>query len=253
MVDTNEQSREAQNTTERWPRVVIVGAGFGGLYAAKQLANRKLRVTVIDRTNHHLFQPLLYQVATAGLSPGDIAQPIRHILKYAGNTRVLMETVEAIDIDKRVVQTQVGAYEYEYLILATGARHSYFGNDHWEKYAEMAGAIAELAKRTLVDDFRNIKPSEAKIVLVDAAPRGLPTFAESLSESALKQLTELGVEVHVNTKVLEVNDRGIRLNQEFITARTIVWAAGNAGSPLARTLGVEIDAQGRVVVAGPDR
>jgi NADH dehydrogenase len=296
MVDTNEQSREAQNTTERWPRVVIVGAGFGGLYAAKQLANRKLRVTVIDRTNHHLFQPLLYQVATAGLSPGDIAQPIRHILKYAGNTRVLMETVEAIDIDKRVVQTQVGAYEYEYLILAAGARHSYFGNDHWERYApglksledalelrrrilsafeiaevttdeparkaaltflvvgagptgaEMAGAIAELAKRTLVDDFRNIKPSEAKVVLVDAAPRVLPAFAESLSESALKQLTELGVEVHVNTKVLEVNDHGIRLNQEFITARTIVWAAGNAGSPLARTLGVEIDGQGRVVV-----
>src|ERR1700738_407776 len=114
MVDTNEQSGEAQNTTERWPRVVIVGGGFGGLYAAKQLANRKLSVTLIDRTNHHLFQPLLYQVATAGLSPGDIAQPIRHILKYAGNTRVVMETVEAIDIDKRVVQTQVGAYEYEY-------------------------------------------------------------------------------------------------------------------------------------------
>jgi NADH dehydrogenase len=111
MVHRNEQSWEAQNTTERWPRVVIVGDGFGGLYAAKQLANRKLRVMVIDRTNHHLFQPLLYQVATAGLSPGDIAQPIRHILKYAGNTRVVMETVEAIDIDKRIVQTQVGAYE----------------------------------------------------------------------------------------------------------------------------------------------
>src|SRR6202035_4263742 len=114
----NAESLERKKT----PRIVIIGGGFGGLYAAKELMHQPVSVTVIDRTNHHLFQPLLYQVATAGLSPGDIAQPIRHILKYAGNTRVLMETVEAIDIDKRVVQTQVGAYEYEYLILAAGAR-----------------------------------------------------------------------------------------------------------------------------------
>jgi NADH:ubiquinone reductase (H+-translocating) len=287
---------ELQNKNERWPRVVIIGAGFGGLYAAKQLANHKIQVTVIDRTNHHLFQPLLYQVATAGLSPGDIAQPIRHILKYAGNTRVLMENVEHIDVAKRCVQTQIGTYEYDHLIVAAGARHSYFGNDQWEQYApglknledalelrrrilsafevaevatdkavhdaaltflvvgggptgvEMAGAIAELAKRTLVDDFRHIKPKEAKVILVDAAPRVLPVFAEALSESARRQLMELGVEVRVNTKVLAVNENGIQLDHEFIPARTIIWAAGNAASPLGKKLGVEIDRQGRVVV-----
>ena len=205
-------------------RVVIIGGGFGGLYAAKALANQPVQVTLIDRTNHHLFQPLLYQVATAGLSPGDIAQPIRHILKEAQNISVVMGAVERIDPRANVVHTKEKEYPYDYLIVAAGARHSYFGHDEWEVFApglknlpdaielrrrilnafevaetaadekvraaaltfvvigagptgvEMAGAISELAKRTLVDDFRQIRTGHARIILMDAAPRILPGF-----------------------------------------------------------------------------
>ena len=217
-------------------KVVVVGGGFGGLYAAKVLADKPVEVTLIDRTNHHLFQPLLYQVATAGLSPGDIAQPIRHILREAQNISVLMASVESIDSAAKVVRTAVGEYPYDYLIVATGARHSYFGNDQWEFFApglksmsdaielrrrilnafefaetttdetlrdaaltfvvigagptgvEMAGAISELAKRTLVDDFRKIRTKHARIYLLDAAPRVLPGFNPGLSKSAEEQL-----------------------------------------------------------------
>jgi NADH dehydrogenase len=277
------------------PKVVIIGGGFGGLYAARVLTNQPVDVTLIDRTNHHLFQPLLYQVATAMLSPADIAQPIRAILRNAKNIRVVMGRVDSIDTSAKVVHTHGSQYPFDYLILATGARHSYFGNDHWEAFApglknlsdalelrrrilnsfeiaetttdpeiqraamtfviigagptgvEMAGSISELAKRTIVHDFRNIHTQRARIVLIDAAPKVLPMFDDTLCVSALKQLDKLDIEVKVSTKVLGVTSEGVQLETEFIRARTVVWAAGNAASPLAKQLG-ETDRQGRIIV-----
>jgi NADH dehydrogenase len=285
----------AQDTSKN-PKVVIIGGGFAGLYAARILANQPVDVTLIDLTNHHLFQPLLYQVATAMLSPADIAQPIRAILKDAKNIRVVMGRVETIDTAAKIVHTHGLQYPYHYLIVAAGARHSYFGNDHWESFApglknlsdalelrrrilnafeiaetaddselqetaltfvvigagptgvEMAGSISELAKRTLVHDFRRIQTKKARIVLLDAAPKVLPMFDDYLCESALKQLNMLDIEVKVGTKVLAVTGEGVQLENEFIRARTVVWAAGNAASPLAKQLG-ETDRQGRIIVS----
>jgi NADH:ubiquinone reductase (H+-translocating) len=282
-------------STGKNPKVVIIGGGFGGLYAARILTNQPVDVTLIDRTNHHLFQPLLYQVATAMLSPADIAQPIRSILKDAKNIRVVMGRVETIDTTARIVRTHGTEYPYNYLILAAGARHSYFGNDHWEAFApglknlsdalelrrrilnafeiaetaqdpelqeaamtfvvigagptgvEMAGSISELAKRTIVHDFRKIQTKKARIILLDAAPKVLPMFDEILCASALKQLEMLDIEVKVGTKVLGVTPDGVQLENELIRARTVVWAAGNAASPLAKQLG-ETDRQGRIEV-----
>jgi NADH dehydrogenase len=288
---------ENQSSGSR-PKVVIIGGGFGGLYAAKELADKPVEVTLIDRTNHHLFQPLLYQVATAGLSPSDIAQPIRHILRDAQNISVLMAAVESVDPVAKIIRTAAAReYSYEYLIVATGARHSYFGNDHWETFApglksmsdaielrrrilsafefaettteealreaaltfvvigagptgvEMAGAISELAKRTLIDDFRNIRTKQARIYLLDAAPRVLPGFNPQLSKSAEEQLKQMEIEVHVGTKVLNVTEEGVQLEKEFLRTRTVIWAAGNAASPLAKQLDAETDRQGRVLVA----
>jgi NADH dehydrogenase len=280
------------------PKVVIIGGGFGGMYAARILANQPVDVTLIDRTNHHLFQPLLYQVATAMLSPADIAQPIRSILREAKNIRVVMGRVETIDTAAKIVHTHGTAYPYHYLILAAGARHSYFGNDHWEAFApglknlsdalelrrrilnafeiaetaqdpeiqeaamtfvvigagptgvEMAGSISELAKRTIVHDFRKIQTKKARVILLDAAPKVLPMFDDTLAASALKQLKMLDIDVRVGTKVLGVTFDGVQLENELIRARTVVWAAGNAASPLAKQLG-ETDRQGRIIV-NPD-
>jgi NADH:ubiquinone reductase (H+-translocating) len=287
-----ETSAETKSTN---PKVVIIGGGFGGLYAARILADQPVDVTLIDRTNHHLFQPLLYQVATAMLSPADIAQPIRAILKDAKNVRVVMGRVESIDTGAKIVHTHGSQYPFQYLILAAGARHSYFGNDHWEEFApglknlsdalelrsrilnsfeiaetttdpevrkaamtfvvigagptgvEMAGSISELAMRTIVQDFRHIQTQRARIVLLDAAPKVLPMFDDVLCASALKQLQQLDIEVKVGTKVLGVTAEGVQLENEFIRARTVVWAAGNAASPLAKQLG-ETDRQGRIIV-----
>jgi NADH:ubiquinone reductase (H+-translocating) len=281
--------------TGRDPKVVIIGGGFGGLYAARILAGQPVDVTLIDRTNHHLFQPLLYQVATAMLSPADIAQPIRAILKDAKNIRVVMGRVDSIDSEAKVVDTHGAHYPFDYLIVAAGARHSYFGNDQWEVFApglknlsdalelrrrilnsfeiaettvvpevrqaamtfvvigagptgvEMAGSISELARRTIVHDFRHIRTQRARIVLLDAAAKVLPMFDDMLCASALKQLEKLDIEVRVGTKVLGVTSEGVQLEHEFIRARTVVWAAGNAASPLARQLG-ETDRQGRIIV-----
>jgi NADH:ubiquinone reductase (H+-translocating) len=282
---------------ESWPEVVIIGGGFGGLSAAKELSDKPVRVTVIDRTNHHLFQPLLYQVATAGLSPADIAQPIRHILKDAKNIEVVLGDVEQVNLEACQVQTTKGlTYHYDYLIVAAGARHSYFGHDEWETFApglknledalelrrriltafeaaemaateqdrrkaltfvvvgggptgvEMAGAIVELARRSLSEDFRRIDPRGTRVLLVDAAPRVLPGFGEELSRSALKQLESMGVEVRTGTMVKGVADGGVTVNEEFIPSRTIVWAAGNAAAPIGKTLGAETDRAGRVLV-----
>jgi NADH dehydrogenase len=293
---TSSGSSSTADTSKPLPRVVIIGGGFGGLYAAQALANQPVHVTIIDRTNHHLFQPLLYQVATAMLSPADIAQPIRAILQDAKNIRVLMGTVGKIDTGAKVVHTHANEYPYDYLIVATGARHSYFGNDQWEAYApglktlsdalelrrrilnafeiaetssdpemqkaaltfavigagptgvEMAGAIQELAKRTISRDFRNIQKLQARVILMDAAPKVLPMFDDRLTTSAMRQLQDLGIEVRVGTKVVAVTPDGVQLENDYIRARTIVWAAGNAASPLAKQLGCATDRAGRAIV-----
>jgi NADH:ubiquinone reductase (H+-translocating) len=283
--------------TESPSRVVIVGAGFAGLYAAKELAGKGVQVTVIDRTNHHLFQPLLYQVATAGLSPADIAQPVRHILKEAKNIEVVMAEVDRIDVTAKQVHTTTGVvFSYDYLIVAAGARHSYFGHDEWERFApglknledalelrrrilnafeaaevansdedrraaltfvvvgagptgvEMAGAVAELARRTLADDFRRIDPRGARVLLVEGVARILPAFREGLSRSAQKQLESMRIEVRTGAMVKEVTNRGVTVDGEFIPTWTVIWAAGNAASPIGKSLGAETDRAGRVVV-----
>ena len=279
------------------PRVVIIGAGFGGLSAATALAKVNADVTVVDRHNYHLFQPLLYQVATAGLSPADIASPIRSILSRQKNTYVVLAKVEGIDTLRQEVQTSEGRIlPYDHLIVATGARHAYFGHDEWEQHAhgikkiddatflrrkillaferaetetdtrerrallnfvvvgggptgvEMAGAIAELAKKALTADFRAIDPSDARVVLIDAGARPLAGFDPALSQAAQRSLEKLGVEVRLNGRVTNCDARGVTLNGEVIETRTIVWAAGVRASQAAKWLGAEADNVGRVKV-----
>jgi NADH dehydrogenase len=279
------------------PRVIIIGGGFGGLAAAKALASSKVRVTLIDRQNHHLFQPLLYQVATAALSPADIAEPLRHIVRNQENLEVLMSDVQKIEPTSKVVVTADGEYEYDYLIVAAGARHSYFGKPEWEQFApglkslddaleirrrlllafelaektddealrraaltfvvvgagptgvEMAGAIAEIARVTLVQDFRHIDSSQARVILLDATKRVLPVYTDDLSESARRQLQKIGVEVRLQAMVADINESGVSLKDgDFLPARTVIWAAGNAAAPLGASLGVPLDRQGRVIV-----
>ncbi len=279
------------------PRVVIIGGGFGGLEAAKALRKANVRVTLLDRQNHHLFQPLLYQVATAALSPADIAEPLRYILRKQENVEVLFGEAQRIDVDQKRVITPDGEITYDYLIIAAGARHSYFGHDKWEKFApglktlddaleirrrmllafeiaektedkaereaamtfvvvgagptgvEMAGAIAEIARVTLVRDFRHIDPSQARVLLLEGASRVLPPFTPDLSESARRQLFDIGVEVRVRTVAEKISEEGVVLKGgEKIPARTVIWAAGNAASPLGASLGAPLDKQGRVIV-----
>lgn len=278
------------------PRVVIVGGGFGGLSAARGLAKKPFAVTLIDRNNHHVFQPLLYQVATAGLSPADIASPIRHILRSQKNATVMLAEVSNVDLRARQVIAEDRCIPYDYLVLATGARHAYFGRDDWARFApglkslddatylrqriliaferaevepdagerrrlmtfvvvgggptgvEMAGAIAELAKRALAADFRSIDPRCARIILVEAAPRILTPFTEKLSDAARRSLEQLGVEVRLGEAVSDCSCEGVRLGRDFIGARTIIWAAGVMASPAGRWLGAETDRAGRVKV-----
>ncbi len=288
------------NVTEipgaRRPRVLIVGAGFGGLAVAKGLARAPVDVLVVDRRNYHLFQPLLYQVATAGLSPADIAWPIRSILRKQANASVQMGRVTGIDTQRREVLTGDRRLSYDYLVLATGARHAYFGHEEWENFApglkkiddatlvrqrllmaferaesecdpeerrrllnfvvvgggptgvEMAGAIAELARGALASDFRSIDPKDARIMLIEAGPRLLPAFAESLSGIAKRSLERLGVEVLLGRAVTECSCAGVALGEERIAAGTIIWAAGVMASPAAKWLGAECDRAGRVKV-----
>ena len=282
----------------RASRVVIVGAGFGGLAAARALARSSAKVTVIDCRNHHLFQPLLYQVATAGLSPADIAAPIRAILRDQANATVILGTVTAVDRDVREVVFGGRRIPYDYLVLATGVRHDYFGRD-WERHApglktvedatairarvllaferaetardpeerrgfltfvivgggptgvELAGALAELAKRALARDFRAIDPREARIALLEGGPRLLPTFPATLSAYAERALRRLGVEVRTHAKVDHIDQANVMIAGERIASRTVLWAAGVRASPVAEWLGVEADQHGRVKVA-PD-
>jgi NADH dehydrogenase len=279
------------------PHVVIVGAGFGGLTAARTLRSAPARVTVVDRRNHHVFQPLLYQVATAALSPGDIAYPIRAILRRQKNTEVLLAEVAAVDLDRREIQLRDGSLSYDYLILAAGAADSYFGHDEWEKSApglksledaleirrqfllaferaereadparrralltfvlvgggptgaELAGAMAEISRHVLVGDFRTIDSRDARIVLVEAGPRILPTFPPELSAKAAAALERLGVEVRVGSAVTGIGPGWVDIGGgERLEAATIVWSAGVAAVPIARSLGTPLDRAGRVVV-----
>lgn len=278
------------------PRVVIVGAGFGGLQAAKKLCGKAVDVTVLDRTNHHLFQPLLYQVATAALSPADIAAPVRAILSNCENMQIVLAEVQSVDVDAQMVQTGDLQVEYDYVILATGSRHSYFGHPEWEclapglksledavevrrrillafEYAEkitdeaarraamtfvivgggptgveMAGAIAEIARYTLRKDFRHIDPSQARVILVEGDTRVLSAFAEDLQVSAMKQLVDLGVEVRTGVHATNLTEAGLQVGDEFIACRVKVWAAGNEASFVGKSLGVERDRTGRVIV-----
>ncbi|MDX2263311.1 MAG: NAD(P)/FAD-dependent oxidoreductase, partial [Gemmatimonadales bacterium] len=279
------------------PHVVVIGGGFAGLYLARGLARADVRVTLVDRRNHHLFQPMLYQVAAAALSPKDIAAPIRSILRKQANVEVLLAEVRRVAPAERTIHLDDGSQiGYDYCVVATGARHSYFGNDQWEQMApglksvedaleirrrillaferaenetdpeerrrlmtfvvigggptgvEMAGAIAELAKRALAADFRSIDPRCARIVLVEAAQRVLTPFDEPLSEVARRALVSLGVEVKLNAAVSECSADGVRAGGEFIPTRTIVWAAGVMASPAGRWLGAATDRAGRVKV-----
>ncbi len=281
------------------PLVVIVGAGFGGLNAAKKLAHAPVRVTLIDRRNHHLFQPLLYQVATAGLAPTQVATPIRAIVRDQPHTSVVLGEVDGVDARAREVRLGDRRVPYDYLILATGARHAYFGHDAWEAAApglktledatdhrkrillaferaeleddpaerarlmtfvvigggptgvEMAGAIAELALKALAKDYRRINPRSARILLVEAGPRLLTAFPETLSRHAEEALRKLGVEVRTNTAVTALDAGAVTLGAERIETRCAIWAAGVQASPAARWLGADADRAGRVKV-GPD-
>src|ERR1700733_1810477 len=270
------------------PQVVIAGAGFGGLQAAKTLAKADVDVSLVDAVNHHCFQPLLYQVATAALSPADVAWPIRAILRKQKNARVIMARVTGIDMQARLLRTSEIDLPYDYLVLATGATHSYFGRDDWEPFApglktitdateirrrfllaferaevvkddaererlltfviigggatgvEMAGAIAEVAQRTLRHDFRHIDPRRSRIILIEAGPRVLPAFPEALSDYAARSLQSMGVEVACDHKVIGCDARGVTVNDGHrIEAATIVWAAGVVRSPAAAWIGAQ--------------
>jgi len=279
------------------PKVVIIGGGFGGLWAAKALTNKPVVVTLIDRKNHHVFQPLLYQVATAVLSPGEIAQPIRRILHNAKNIEVILG--EAVDFDRenKLVKLADGSdVSFDYLIISAGARHSYFGHDDWEQLApglktledavairrnvlvafehaereaylngthrqltfvvigggptgvEVAGAIADIARQALAKDFKLIDTRKTRVILYEGSDRVLGTFAADLSESAKKQLEDIGVEVYLNSFVTDLQLGAVKVGDKWVECDMAVWATGVAASPLGKQLGVETDKAGRVFV-----
>lgn len=277
--------------------IIIVGGGFAGLNVAKKLKNSSHRIKLIDKTNHHLFQPLLYQVASASLSPGNIAVSIREVLRHQKNTSVIMGNVTSIDKEYQKVFLSNGEeISYDYLVLCVGARHSYFGNSQWEKYApglktiqdallirenilmsfekaerfedtseaakylkfiiigggptgvEIAGAIAEIAHKTLVKNFRHIEPETAKIYLVEATDHILGMYPQKLSEKARKDLQHLGVEVIIGEKVTLITDEGVQIGNTFHFCKNVIWAAGNEASPILKTLNTPLDKQGRVIV-----
>ena len=294
----------ASASTDAKKRVVIVGGGFAGLSAARGLAReRGVEVTLIDRRNHHLFQPLLYQVAMAGLSPAEIAAPIRALVRGARNVSVRQEEAIGADLEKRVLRTRADGREhelaYDYLILACGAGHAYFGRDEWEEHApglktlaqateirrrvlsayeraevesdaarqralltfvvvgggptgvELAGALGEMSRFTLARDFRNIDPALARVILIEAGPRILPSFPESLARRAMRDLEALGVQVWTASPVTRIDASGVEVGRERIETATTLWAAGVEASPLGKALGLATDRVGRILV-GPD-
>ncbi len=282
------------NTT---PHVVIVGGGFGGLAAAKKLARgNQIKVTLIDKRNYHLFQPLLYQVAMAGLSPAEIAYPLRALLATNECVEVLLGEVKEINKEEKWVRTETNQINFDYLILACGSTYTYFNSPQWEPFApglktisqateirrrvflafekaeraedqatkdmymtivvvgggptgvELAGSLGEITRFSILRDFDHIKPHQTKIILIEAGPTILPTMTVELQREARKGLEELGVEVRTGQKVSDINEKGITAGGEFISAGTILWAAGVAANPLNKTLGSELDRQGRVIV-----
>jgi NADH dehydrogenase, FAD-containing subunit len=278
------------------PRVVILGGGFGGLAAARRLADAAVRITLVDRRNHHLFQPLLYQVATASQAAPSIAAPLRQILRRQRNLTVLLDEVTGIDLVARRVQCAHGALDYDFLVVATGATHAYFGHDEWERYApglktlddaflirrrvllafehaeretdparrqawlnfvvvgggstgvELAGTLIELARHTLSREFRRSDPRHASVRLIEAGPRLLTAYDPILSDKARRQLERLGVEVHTGDAVTDIDANGVKLGEHLLPARTVLWAAGVAASPIGRLLGTALDRAGRVQV-----
>jgi NADH dehydrogenase len=275
---------------------VIIGAGFGGLAVARALRRAPVRITIIDRANHHLFQPLLYQVATAALSPADIAAPIRRIFRHQRNVAVMLAEVTAVNVQEKRIALTDGEVDYDILVVATGATDAYFGHDAWAEHArglktlkdaleirrqvllafeiaerepdesrrrawmtfvivgagatgvELAGTLAEVARRTLARDFRQIDTASARVILLEASPLVLSSYPEELSASARVQLESLGVVVRTGAQVSSVDADGVSIGSEFIPARTVLWAAGVAASPLARTLEAPLDRSGRVLV-----
>ena len=278
------------------PRIVVIGSGFGGLYAAKALRHAAADVVIIDRRNYHLFQPLLYQVATAALNPSDIATPIRAILHRQKNTSVILGEATAVDTMRKVVKLKDGELAYDYLIVATGATHSYFAHPEWERDApglktiedaleirrrvllafeaaeretdpaaqaewltfiivgggptgvELAGALSEIARHTMLRDFRRIDPRSARVILIEGREHILPTYPADLSIKAQRQLEHLGVEVITNSIVSDIADHNVRIGDRTIPSRTVLWAAGVQASALAQSLGVPLDRAGRVIV-----
>ncbi|MFN7220655.1 MAG: NAD(P)/FAD-dependent oxidoreductase [Burkholderiales bacterium] len=283
-------------STSRY-RVIVIGGGFGGRWTTRGLASAPVSITLIDQSNHHLFQPLLYQVATAGLSAPDISAPLRHILRKQSNVEVRLGKVVGIDVSAKQVTTEDGAaLAYDTLVVATGATHAYFGNNTWAPHApglktlndalhirqrilfafeqaelatseemrnewmhfaivgggptgvELAGTLSEIARHTLRNEFRHIDPHQATVRLIEAGPRVLASFPESLSQAAHKHLVELGVDVRCGAPVTAIDDRGYELAGERVNCRTILWAAGVAASPLGAMLPAERDRAGRVCV-----
>ncbi len=279
------------------PHIVIIGGGFAGLYTARGLKRVAAEITVVDRHNYHLFQPLLYQVATAGLNPSDIAAPIRSILRSQKNVNVILGEAESIDVQQKHVQLTDGQrLPYDFLVVATGATHSYFNHPEWERFApglksiddaleirrrvllafeaaeratdpaeqnalltfvvigagptgvELAGALSEIARHTMVKDFRHIRPESARVILLEGRERVLPPYPPELSEKARQQLVELGVEVITGAVVTDVNEREVKFGDRAIATRTVLWGAGVQASPLARSLGAPLDRAGRVIV-----
>lgn len=273
-----------------------MGAGFGGLAAARSLADVPVDVTVVDRRNHHVFQPLLYQVATAALNPSEVAAPIRRVLRHQSNAEVVLGEAVSIDTGAKKVILTDGEIPYDHVIVATGVTHSYFGHDDWGPYApglksisdalqmrrrlliafeaaerekpgparnawmtfvvvgagptgvELAGALAEISRLSIREDFRHIDPHRSKIILVEGADRVLPLMPERLSRKAQHQLEKLGVQVHTKAQVTQIDVSGVTAGGEHIPARTVFWAAGVVASPLARSLGEPMDRAGRVLV-----
>lgn len=283
------------------PHVIIIGCGFGGLAAARKLAGTQVSITLIDRSNHHLFQPLLYQVATAGLSALSISAPIRSILSAQHNLTILMAEVMSINVLRKIVILEDNhSISYDYLILAAGSTHSYFGHNEWRAIApglktladafnirhriltafeyaereinvvnraqwltfivigagptgvEMAGMLIEIAKHTMRGEFRRIDLQQTKVILLEGSNCVLSFYPADLSEKARKQLIKLGVDVRINSRVIDINNHGVCYKNEFgeqkIISRTIIWTAGVAASPLSKSLNTPLDATGRVLV-----
>ncbi len=278
------------------PQLVIIGGGFGGLTVARSLRKATVDITLIDRRNYHLFQPLLYQVATAGLSPADIATPIRSVLRKQDNTQVLMAEVIGLDPIEQFVLLKDKKLHYDYLVVATGSWYSYFGHNDWQAFApglksivdatrirrnillafeaaemesdpekrkalltfvlvgagptgvEMAGSIAELAHQALKSDFRHIDPRLTQIILIEAGPRILASFPDSLAQRALKKLESLGVGIFTNTRVNQIDREGVVISGKRIASKNVIWCAGVVASPAGEWLKADVDRTGRVKV-----